>query len=77
MKGQGKSTPRWNSPDNRTPGMISNRRCVKVGCGEYFRIASYKIRSEDYLCPKHREEFHQQEAEQLLLEEILNKEMVI
>lgn len=77
MKGSGKPPARYTANTGITAYQVSNRKCVNKTCGKWFKIACWRIQSEFYLCPKHRAELHEQEAEAMIakmeMEELENK----
>lgn len=78
MKGQGKPPGAYLDLGKRIAIAIRvHRKCIKQGCGKWYSISNYRIASEDYLCPKHREELHQEEAERILLERAINQPVEI
>jgi hypothetical protein len=66
MKSSGKPAGRYGNLSNVHPSIEQNRKCIKPNCGKWFKCVSYKISPVDYFCGKHKKEFREQEAENIM-----------
>ena len=64
MKGNGKPAARYIPFKITSPMIKENRKCLQ--CGKHFTCVQYKISEIDYLCGKHKQEYREKEAEQIV-----------
>ena len=58
---------------NQALGRFENRRCAIIECKKWFTVSTSKIGVDRAFCPKHREEFHQKEAEEMIMTQAIDE----